>query len=204
MSSSQPQELANPGQFHSEIGTLGELASFKIWVDNSKENFCFFFVVRKRGGSLKRESDWIGKSCANNFFPEGDLTRMFVYETNILEDEGEFSFDTKTIYSTRCSLRSIKPSVALSEKYIIGRTIFVRLRKKDNTPVASAPSCLQQFSFESFFTRKNSTSQQMTLWLRLGLDSSVSTPFKSLPHSGTQNASQGTSLAITSYQDGLG
>jgi len=30
MSPSQPQELANPGQFHSEIGTLGELASFKI------------------------------------------------------------------------------------------------------------------------------------------------------------------------------
>jgi len=117
MSSSQPQELANPGQFDCESGTLGELASFKIWVDNSKENFCFCFVVRNRGGSLKRESDWIGKSCTNNFFPDGDLTRMFVYETNIFEDEGEFSFDTKTIYSTRCSLRSIKPSMALSEEY---------------------------------------------------------------------------------------
>ena len=140
--------------------------------------FAFALLFGILGGSLKRESDWIGKSCTNNFFPEGDLTRMFVYETNIFEDEGEFSFDTKTIYSTRCSLRSIKPSVGLSEKYIIGRTIFVRLRKKDNTPVVSAPSCLQQFSFESFFTRKNSTSQQMTSWLRLGLDSSVSTPFR--------------------------
>ena len=60
MSSSQPQELANPGQFDSESGTLDELTSLKIWVDNSKENFCFRFVVWNRGGSLKRESDWIG------------------------------------------------------------------------------------------------------------------------------------------------
>jgi len=75
---------------------------------------------------------------------------------------------------------------------------IVRLRKKDNAPVVSAPSCLQQFSFESFFTRKNSTSQQMTLWWQLGPDLSVST------HSGPQNASQETSLATTSYKDGLG
>ena len=53
MFSSQPQELANPGQFDSESGTLGELASFKIWVDNSKENFCFCFVVRNFGGIVK-------------------------------------------------------------------------------------------------------------------------------------------------------
>ena len=117
MFSSQPQELANPGQFDPENGTLDTPRFLKIWVDNSKENFCFRFVVWNRGGSLKRESDWIGKFCNNSFFPEGDVTRMFVYETNIFEDEGEFSFDTKTIYSTRCSLRSIKPSMALSEEY---------------------------------------------------------------------------------------
>ena len=104
VSSSQPQELANPGQFDSESGTLDELTSLKI-VDNSKENFCFRFVVWNRGGSLKCESDWIGKFCNNSFFPEGDVTRMFVYATNIFEDEGESSFDTKT-NSTRCSLRS--------------------------------------------------------------------------------------------------
>ena len=192
MSSSQPQELANPGQFDLESGTLDELTSLKIWVDNSKENFCFHFVVWNRGGSLKRELDWIGKFCNNNFFPEGDVTRMFVYETNIFEDEGEFYFDTKTIYSTRSSLRGIKPSVALSEKYIIEAVrlgqfydntewwklvlierstndpkqavTVVRLRKKDNAPIVSAPLCLQQFLSDFSFLRKNFTSQQMTLW----------------------------------------
>ena len=55
---------------------------------------------------------------------------------------------------------------------------IVRLRKKDNAPVVSAPSCLQQFSFKPSFLRRNSTSQQMTLWLQLGSISSVSTPFR--------------------------
>ena len=58
------------------------------------------------------------------------------------------------------------------------KVTIARLRKKDNAPVVSTLSCLQQFSFESFFLRKNSTSQQMTLWLQLGPDSSASTPFK--------------------------
>jgi len=169
MPSSQPQELANPGQFDSESGTLDTLRFLKIWVDSSKENFCFRFVVWNRGGSLKRESDWIGKSCTDNFFPGGDVTRTFVYETNIFEDEGKLSFITKTIYSTRSSLRSIRPSMALSDKYIVealmlgeiyGNTerwklvliecntnnpkvAIVRLRKKDNAPIVSTPSCLQ-------------------------------------------------------------
>jgi len=55
---------------------------------------------------------------------------------------------------------------------------IVRLRKKDNAPVVSAPPCFQQYSFEPSFLRRNSTSQQMTLWLQLGSISSVSTPFR--------------------------
>jgi len=169
-SSSQPQELANPGQYDPENGTLDGLTSLKIWVDRSRENFCFRFVVWNRGGSLKRELRWIGKFCLDTF-PGDDVTRTFVYATNIFEDEGKLSFITKTIYSTRSSLRSIKPCMALSKKYIVEARMLgefydnterwklvliehntngpkqavtvAQLRKKDSAPVVSAPSCLQ-------------------------------------------------------------
>ena len=57
MSSPHPQELVNPGQYDDESGMLDELTSLQIWVDNSKADFCFCFVVWNHGGSLKRELD---------------------------------------------------------------------------------------------------------------------------------------------------
>ena len=109
MSSPHPQKLANPGEFDRESGTLDTLRFLKIWVDNSKRNFCFRFVVWNRGGSFKRELDWIGKPCTD-IFPGGDVTRTFAYETNIFEDEGKLSFITETIYSTQSSLQTKRGS----------------------------------------------------------------------------------------------
>ena len=126
----------------------------------------------------------------NLFSPEGDVTRTFIYETNIFEDGGDFTCTTKTLYSRRSYFLCSKPSVALSKKYLIEVQIIgckknenwrlslieynindpeqaetiVRIRKKDNAPVVSAFSYLQQFSLGSFFLREISSSQQMILW----------------------------------------
>ena len=65
MSSPHPQELVNPGQYDDESGMLDELTSLQIWVDNSKVDFCFCFVVWNYEGPLEREPCRINKSCTD-------------------------------------------------------------------------------------------------------------------------------------------
>ena len=91
MSSPHPQELVNPGQYDDESGMLDELTSLQIWVDDSKVNFCFRFVVWNHEGPLEREPCRINKSCTDTS-PGGHVMQTFAYETNIFEDEGKLSF----------------------------------------------------------------------------------------------------------------
>jgi len=140
--------------------------------------------------SSRTISAWVfltWKLVADLSSPEGYVSRAFVYETNIFEDKGKFTCTTKTLYSRRSYLFCSKPSVALSERYLIGVQILglehkkwrlvlleyntndpgqaetiVRIRKKDTA--VSVFSCLQQFSLGSSFLREISSSQQMTWW----------------------------------------
>ena len=116
--------------------------------------------------------------------------RAFIYETNVFEDGRKVTCTTNILCSRRSYLFSCKPSVALSEKYLIPVQITgehkkdekwglalieynindpeqaetsVRIREKDNVPVVSALSCFQQFSLGLFFLREISSSQQVTL-----------------------------------------
>ena len=130
------------------------------------------------------------KVVADLFSPEGRVTRVFIYETNVSEDGGCTTNTTNTLHSRRSYFLCYKASMALSEKYLIEvRTIgweykktdrwrlvlieyniddpeqaetIVRITRKDH--VVSAFSCLQQFSLGSFFLKEISSSQQMTLW----------------------------------------
>jgi len=109
---------------------------------------------------------------------------VFIYETNIFEDGGKIACTTKTLYSRRSYFLCYKPSLALSEKYLIEvRTIGWKYKKNErwrlalieyNTndlgqaeiiprvgrkdTIVSAFSCLQQFSLGSFFLREMSSS----------------------------------------------
>lgn len=112
MDSPQPRELANPGRYGHEDGTLDELLSFRVCIDNFKDDLRFRFVVW-------RDPYWIGKFVANLCPPGGHVTRTFIYKTNVFEDEGEYFLYHEDHILSRSYFPCRRPSAALSEKYLI-------------------------------------------------------------------------------------
>ena len=170
--------------------------------------------------TIKRWVFLTWKVVANLFSSEGRVTRVFIYETNVFEGKGKITCTTNTLYSGRSYLLCCKPSVALSEKYLIEVRILgwkyknnetwrlalieyninnpeqaetiVRIRKKET--VVSAFSCLQQFSLGSFLERylHHNKWHCGSNWIRI---------YQPLLHPGFKNAWQSTRIATTTYQD---